>query len=289
MVAYPFVADVTIADPDDPRVAEFRGLSDGDLMRARGLFVAEGRIVVQRLLEDGRFAVRSLLVNPAARQALEGVLSRPEVVQRTPAVYVCPAAAFEAIAGFDVHRGCLALAERPREPTVEALVADASLVVVLEGVTNADNVGGVFRNAAAFGADAVLLSPTCCNPLYRKAIRTSMGATLRLPFAHMPDWPAALGGLHRKGFASVALTPRRPSMPLDEFVANGRPQRVALIVGAEGPGLSPAAEAGASYRVTIPMRSDIDSLNLAVAAGIALSRMWSGSGLELGSPPQFKT
>jgi tRNA G18 (ribose-2'-O)-methylase SpoU len=273
MVAYPFVPDVSIADPADRRVAEYRDLGDGELMRARGLFVAEGRIVVRRLLEDQRFAVRSVLVSPAARHALDAVLSSREVVGRRPSVYVAPAGAFESIAGFAFHRGCLALAERPKEPAVEPLVERASLVVVLEGVTNADNVGGVFRNAAAFGADAVLLSQTCCDPLYRKAIRTSMGAVLRVPFARLSDWPAALDDLHRRGFTSVALTPRQPSMPIDEFVAGTRPDRLALVVGTEGPGLSGAVEAAAHYRVSIPMRSEVDSLNLAVATGIALARI----------------
>jgi len=245
-------------------------------MRARGLFVAEGRIVVQRLLEDERYAVRSVLVNPAGRLALGVALSSREILGRRPSVYVAPAGAFESIVGFNFHRGCLALAERPKEPAVEALVERASLLVVLEGVTNADNVGGVFRNAAAFGADAVLLNPTCCDPFYRKAIRTSMGATLRVPFARATDWPAALGVLRGAGVSLVALTLRQPSTPLDEFVTTRKPGRVALIVGTEGLGLSQGVEALADHRVSIPMRSDVDSLNLAVATGIALSRITGG-------------
>lgn len=278
MVAYPIVEDVSIADPDDPRLAEYRGLGDGERMRARGVFVAEGRMVVQRLLEDGQYALRSLLVSPAARLALDRVLSQREIAARIPSVYIAPTEAFEAITGFNFHRGCLALADRPSERTLESVVDSASLLVVLEGVTDPDNVGGVFRNAAAFSADAVLLSPTCCDPLYRKAIRTSMGATLRVSFARMPDWPGTLDQLRRTGFAIVALTPRRPSTSLDEFVAMARPDRMALVVGTEGSGLSPAVEALADYRVCIPMRSDIDSLNLSVAAGIALSGITSRSG-----------
>jgi len=273
MVAYRFVEDVSIADPDDPRVAEYRGLGDGELMRARGVFVAEGRIVVQRLLEDGQYALRSLLVSPAARLALDTVLSQREIAARVPSVYIAPTEAFEAITGFNFHRGCLALADRPCERTLESVVDSATLIVVLEGLTDPDNVGGVFRNAAAFGVEAVLLSPTCCDPLYRKAIRTSMGATLRVPFARIANWPDALGGLRRAGSTVVALTPRQPSISLDELVAMARPDRLALVVGTEGSGLSPAVEALADYRVCIPMRSDVDSLNLAVATGIALSRI----------------
>ncbi len=144
--------------------------------------------------------------------------------------------------------------------------------MVLEGVSNADNVGGVFRNAAAFGADGVLLSPTCCDPLYRKAIRTSMAATLRVPFARAgaDDWPGALTSVKAAGFTIVALTPRQPSETLAAFTSRPRPARIALLVGTEGDGLTPEAEAAADYRVRIPIAGGIDSLNLAVATGIAL-------------------
>src|SRR5262249_25698345 len=146
----------------------------------------------------------------------------------------------------------------------------ANTIVVLEGVANADNVGGVFRNAAAFGADGILLSPTCCDPMYRKAIRTSMGAVLRVPFARAANWPAAIDELRAAGFTMVALTPRGPSVTLDEFRSRPRPDRVALIVGTEGAGLTAAIEAAADCRVRIPTTGEVDSLNLAVAAGIAL-------------------
>ena len=154
-----------------------------------------------------------------------------------------------------------------------ALVGPAKLVVALDGVGNADNVGGVFRNAAAFGVDAVLLGPTCCDPLYRKAIRTSMAATLRVPFSRVDDWAAALALLRAAGFAIVALTPREPAEDLAAFAARPRPGRVALLIGAEGAGLTSESEAAADYRVRIPIRPDVDSLNLAVACGIALERL----------------
>jgi tRNA G18 (ribose-2'-O)-methylase SpoU len=185
-------------------------------------------------------------------------------------IYVCEAEDFLGITGHDIHRGCLALVERPPAISIQALLAHQNTAVVLEGVTNADNVGGVFRNAAAFGAGAVLLSPTCCDPMYRKAIRTSMGAVLRVPFARAERWPAAIDDVRAAGFTVVALTPREPSQALDEFLARRRPDRVALIVGTEGEGLTPAIEAAADYRVRIPTSGDVDSLNLAVAAGIAL-------------------
>jgi tRNA G18 (ribose-2'-O)-methylase SpoU len=255
---------------DDPRVAAYHGVADPILLRSHGLFMAEGRLVVERLLSAGRYHVRSLLLSAAAHRALEPVLTA--LAPAVP-VYLCDADDFLRIAGFDVHRGCLALVERPSLAPFGDLVADARLVVVLEGVANADNVGGVFRNVAAFGGDAVLLSPTSCDPLYRKAIRTSMAATLRIPFARFERWPDDLFTLRNSGLAVVALTPRGGSATLDEFVASGPPARVALLVGAEGGGLSEAAERAADYHVRIPVRPDVDSLNLAVATGIALSRL----------------
>jgi tRNA G18 (ribose-2'-O)-methylase SpoU len=150
------------------------------------------------------------------------------------------------------------------------VLASAKTIVVLEGVTDPDNVGGVFRNAAALGADGVLLGPTCCDPLYRKAIRTSMGAVLRVPFARAEEWPAALVDVRAAGFTLVALTPRQPSATIERFAAGPRSSRLALIVGTEGAGLTPAAEAAADERVSIPMQGDVDSVNLVVAVGIAL-------------------
>jgi tRNA G18 (ribose-2'-O)-methylase SpoU len=251
----------------DTRVAPFRAVRDGDLLRSRGLFVAEGRLVVRRVVEDGRYRVESVLVNEAALRDLEAAMAAldPDVP-----IMVCTAESFEDIAGYDVHRGCLALVHRP--PSVNAVALASTLLLVLEGVSNADNVGGVFRNAAAFGADGVLLSPTCCDPLYRKAIRTSMAATLRIPFARAgaDDWPGALTSVKAAGFTIVALTPRQPSETLAAFASRPRPARIALLLGTEGEGLTPEAEAAADYRVRIPIAGGIDSLNLAVATGIAL-------------------
>lgn len=254
---------------DDPRVAAYRGLREGDLVRGRGLFVAEGRLIVRRVLEDARYRLHSILVNDAAHRDLEAVIAARGDV----AVFVGDADALAEIAGYEVHRGCLALVHRPAETPAEALIATVRSLVVLEAVSNADNVGGVFRNAAAFGAGGVLLSPSCCDPLYRKAIRTSMGATLRVPFARAASWPDAITQLAAGGFVTVALTPREPSESLEAFAARPRPARLALIVGTEGAGLSAAIEQAADYRVRIPIAGGIDSLNLAVATGIALYQL----------------
>ena len=261
------MATERVSCSDDPRVADYRAVHDPELARSRGLFVAEGRLVVRRVVEDGRWRVRSILVSVAARRDLDDLLGR---LPSTVSILVADAGVFCGITGFNIHRGCLALVERPRPVPVNHVIAPAGTIVVLEGATNADNVGGAFRNAAAFGAAGVLLSPTCCDPLYRKAVRTSMGAVLRVPFATMHDWPGALSELSSEGFTIVAFTPREPAQPLDALAGRPSASRLALLFGTEGAGLTPQAEAMADVRVRIPMTDRTDSLNLAVAAGIAL-------------------
>jgi tRNA G18 (ribose-2'-O)-methylase SpoU len=291
-------------DPSDPSLAWYRHLSDADLLRNHGLFVAEGRLVVRRVIESGRCALRSLLVNEAAFQSLAPLL---ETLSPAVPIHMCASSDFLGLTGYHIHRGCLALVERPEEQSLHAVLdrlapqplpaaghiaagaeasagaAQTTTVVVLEGVTNADNVGGVFRNAAAFGADAVLLSPTCCDPLYRKAIRTSMAATLQVPYARVAEWPRGLEALRARGFSIAALSPRGPSVLHTDFAAARLP-RTALLVGTEGDGLTADAEAAADVRVRIPISGAVDSLNLAVAVGIALHqlsvRRSSGARLE---------
>jgi tRNA G18 (ribose-2'-O)-methylase SpoU len=265
---------IAIDSPRDVRLADYRSVGEPDLGRTRGLFVAEGRRVVQRLIEGHRFAVRSLLLNEAARCALDETL---RLLDASVPVYTCAAEHFVDITGYPIHRGCLALAERPSPQRPEEVARAARLIVVLERVANADNVGGVFRSAAAFGAGGVLLCPQSCDPLYRKAIRTSMAATLSIPFARVTDWPEGLHQLRASGFTIAALTPREPSLALEVF-ARDVPARLALLVGAEGDGLSAAAEQAAHVRVRIPITPDVDSLNLAVATGIALSRLTAVGG-----------
>jgi tRNA G18 (ribose-2'-O)-methylase SpoU len=266
---------VSVDGPADPRLADYARLSDRDLLASRNCFIAEGRLVVERLIAEGRFTIRSLLLSPAAYRALEHLVARiPDVP-----VYIIPAEQFVAITGYNIHRGCLASVERAAPIAAAALLPTCRTVVVLEAVTNADNVGGVFRNAAAFAVDAVLLSPTCCDPLYRKAIRTSMAATLRVPFARLERWPDDVALLRVHGFTIVALTPRGRTETLEQFAAEPRPERLALLVGTEGAGLSEGAEAAADRRVRIPIRREVDSLNLAVAVGITLARLSPGAAL----------
>jgi len=260
---------------DDPRLAGYALLADPRRLRREGWFVAEGRLVVERLLQEGRYEIASLLLNESAWRALE-----PRLRERSVGapVYLCPPQLFASLTGHDFHRGCLALVRRPAPVPVERVIEAARALVVLEGVGNADNVGSVFRNAAAFGADAVLLDPRSGDPLYRKTIRTSMGASLRVPFATLGGaeacWPESLSLLRERGFELLALTPAPDALDIDVFAGlPARAPRFALLLGAEGDGLSAAALACAQHRLRIAIRPEVDSLNLAVACGIALQRL----------------
>lgn len=257
---------ISITSLDDPRIADYRQLSNAAALARAGLFVAEGRLVVRRLIAGGRFVTRSILVTDGALDALRDVLERAEAP-----VLVADQRTMNEIAGFNIHRGCLALAERPAPAELEDLRLDtARLLVVLEGVNNPDNVGGIFRSAAAFGADAVILGPSCSDPLYRKSVRTSMAATLAVPFAAAGAWPQAIGILRSRGFRVVALTPASDATSIADLPRDL--DRVAILVGAEGEGLSAGAMAAADYAVRIPMTGTADSLNVTVAASIALYR-----------------
>ena len=237
-------------------------------LRGQGLFVAEGRLVVSRLVALGRFEVCSILVNAAAYAAMRDVLE-PAAAD----VYLCADGLLRRVTGFNFHRGCLALARRPA-PTPEERLHGAATLLALEGVGNPDNVGGLFRTGAAFGVDGLLLNGSSGDPFYRKAIRTSMGATLRLPFARAADWPAALAAMQRAGFVLLALTPHADASPLAEVARALLPAaRLLIAVGSEGDGLASDTLRRADVRVRIPIRDDVDSLNVTVAAGAALERL----------------
>lgn len=257
---------VPLSTLDDPRLDTYRAIGDATALVERGLFVAEGRLVIERLVRDRRFALHSLLLTDTAAAALAPVVDAAPVA--TP-VYVVPQAVMNAVVGFNIHRGCLALAERGAMAPLDALpLRAARSIVVAEGVNNPDNVGGLFRNAAALGASAVVLSPDCGDPLYRKAIRTSMAATLRLPWAPASAWPGALAEVRAAGLTVVACT---PATDVPSIYETPLPARIAVLVGAEGPGLTAAALAAADIRVRIPMHADMDSLNVATAAALVLA------------------
>jgi tRNA G18 (ribose-2'-O)-methylase SpoU len=249
-------------------LADYHSVPDPELVARRGLFVAEGRLVVTRLLASRGHVIRSVLVTETACAAIRDALAARADVD----VYVVPQDVMNGIIGFNIHRGCLALAERPPLPAWRDLSRRARALVALERIGNADNVGALFRNAAAFGVDGVLLSPACADPLYRKAIRTSMGAALSLPFASIPEseWPEAVHELAAGGWLTIGMTPAATAPSLREIAAEARGRRWVLVVGHEGEGLTAAALTHVQYRARLPMAPETDSLNVATAAAVAL-------------------
>jgi tRNA G18 (ribose-2'-O)-methylase SpoU len=262
------VEPVPITDPGDRRVDDYRQLHDARARRllerpdddSPGFFVAEGAHALQRLLASGR-RLRSVLVDPVRLEALADVLASLDAP-----VLVADQPTLRAVAGFPVHRGVLAAADRWPLPAAAALLAGGRRVAILEGINDHENLGGLFRNAAGLGIDAVLLCPRCADPLYRRSVRVSMGHVLSLPWARIEPWPEALAGVREAGFTLAALTPDPGAEALS---AAGLSGRLALMVGAEGPGLSEAALALADRRVRIPMAAGTDSINVASAAAVA--------------------
>jgi tRNA G18 (ribose-2'-O)-methylase SpoU len=264
------VPTVFVDDPADPRLADFRSLADGDGLSQRGLFIVEGRLVVERLLRESPLEPCAVLVTESAARALGPALAKRSDLD----VYVVPLTLMEPLTGFNIHRGCLATARRPAPRSIDDVLASgARRFLVLEGVTNPDNIGGLFRTARAFDVQAVVLGPGCGDPLYRKAVRVSCGAAFVVPFVVADRWPDSVAVLGRHGVPIVALTPRG-NRSLEEAAALHRPGApLAVMLGAEGPGLSADALEVADQRVRIVIDPRADSLNVVVAAGIALHRL----------------
>jgi tRNA G18 (ribose-2'-O)-methylase SpoU len=248
------------------RLAAYADVGDPAALTRKGLFVVEGRRPVERLLDGERFAIESVVVTPAAARALGPVLQRHPGVT----VHVCEPFALEAVTGFDFHRGCLALARRLDVVLPLDTFSSNSRLIALEGVGNPDNVGGLFRVALALGAGGVLLDSTSADPLYRKAIRTSMAASLSVPFTRVEPWPSGLDVLKAHGFTVVALTPDPGALPIDAYSVEPA-RRLILMLGSEGPGLRPESMRYADVRLRIPIDPRADSLNVVVAAGIGLT------------------
>ena len=257
---------IVLDDARDPRLDPYRDLRDAAARRAieaeQGLFVAEGTTVIRRLLESPHL-VRSLLLLPAALDALG-----PDLAGRDVTVLVAERDVLGQVAGFDVHRGALAVASRPVPTDPASLLRTARTVAVLEAVNDHENLGAIGRSAGALGVDALLLDPTCADPLYRRSIRVSMGELLFLPWARLAPWPDALRMVRDHGLTVVALTPAADAEPLED-VLDEAPGPIALLLGAEGPGLSAAALAMADRRARIPLTAGRDSLNVGHAAAIA--------------------
>jgi tRNA G18 (ribose-2'-O)-methylase SpoU len=254
---------VSITDPDDERIADYRALTDLEL-RSRweppnGLFIAEGELVLRRALRAG-YRMRSVLVDEKRLRQVHDLDDAP--------VYSASQAVLDTITGFHVHRGVLASFHRRPVPTADEVLATASRVAILEDVNNHTNIGAVFRGAAALGMDAVLLSPTCADPLYRRSVRVSMGEVFAVPYATLAPWPAGLDQVRQAGFTLLAMTPAPDALPIQRLTGPQR-EKPAVILGAEGPGLTEAAIRASDQAVVIPMHAGVDSLNVAAAAAVA--------------------
>lgn len=258
---------VAITDLGDPRLDDYARLTDVNLRRrlepAGGLYLAESAKVIERALAAGH-EPRSVLLQRQWLDQLEPMLAPFDVP-----VFVGSSELLEALTGFQMHRGALASMHRPPLLPVAEVLQDARRVVVLEDIVDHTNVGAAFRSVAGLGADAVLISPRCADPLYRRSVRVSMGTVLQVPWTRIPDWPGGGAALREAGFHVAALALADDAVPLDEF-ARDAPERVAVMLGTEGDGLSRRALAAADTVVTIPMSHGVDSLNVAAAAAVAL-------------------
>jgi tRNA G18 (ribose-2'-O)-methylase SpoU len=260
---------IPVDSPDDPRLGDYFSLRDVQLRKHleadRGLFLAEGEKVVKRAILAG-YRPRSFLLTP---RWLPGLQTELDVAGDVPCFVVSDEIA-EAATGFHVHRGALASLERRPTPPVEDLLRTARRVVVVEDVVDHANLGALIRSAYALHWDAVLLSPRCADPLYRRSVKVAMGAVFSIPWSRLDEWYDAVGRLRAAGFATVALTPDPSALPLAAFTSRARPDKICVLVGSEGSGLSPRWLASADVRVCIDMAPGADSLNVAAAAAIAL-------------------
>ncbi len=259
---------IRIEDPTDPRLADYVSLRDVQLRRhleaEHGFFIAEGEKVVRRAVDAG-YPVRSFLM---AERWLEGLSGELAASPDAPC-YVVTEDLAEQVTGFHVHRGALAALERRALPPVDAVLEGARRIVLLEDVVDHTNIGAIFRCAAALGMDAVLLSPRCADPLYRRSIKVAMGAVFSLPWTRLDDWYDAVPALEEAGFVTIALTPDPEAQELAEVVDRGTNGRVCLILGSEGPGLSARWLHSAQIKAGFAMAHGVDSLNVAAAAALA--------------------
>jgi tRNA G18 (ribose-2'-O)-methylase SpoU len=260
---------VTVTDLDDPRLRDYTSLTDVRLRTVRepaeGLFMAESTQVIRRALRAGH-RLRSVLVAPRWLPDIDDVLAA--ATEQDAPVLVAEEPLLERITGFHLHRGALASVHRPALRTVPEVVTGARRVAVLEDVVDHTNVGAVFRSAAALGVDAVLVTPRCADPLYRRSVRVSMGTVFQVPWTRIEPWPGGLAQLAGLGFTTVALALDARAEDLDALAADP-PERLAWVLGTEGDGLRPATVTGAHRVVRIPMAGGVDSLNVAAAAAVA--------------------
>ena len=257
---------IPIADLSDPRLADYSHLTDVALKKAQGteygLYLAESALVLERALRAGH--------RPRSVLALGGTVDEAvALVGDDVPVFSGPGELLAELTGYILHRGLIASMHRPALPSVESLLADARRVVVLENIVDPTNVGAIFRSVAAIGADAVLVTPRCSDPFYRRAIRVSMGTVLQVPWTRVGDWTSTRELLAASGFHIAALALSDDAVSLKDFAATA-PERVALVLGTEGEGLTEEAMAAADTIVQIPMAHGIDSLNVAATAAVAM-------------------
>lgn len=261
---------IPLTDPADPRVQDYFGLTDVALRRRlepeRGLYMAESEKVIRRALAAGHVP-RSMLLTPRWVEDLAELVA--EVEASGAPVYVAEPAVAESMTGFHLHRGALAAMQRPELPAVADLLDGARRVVVVEDVVDHTNVGAIFRSVAALGADAVLVTPRCADPLYRRSVRVSMGTVFQVPWTRIDPWPAGMAELQEAGFTVAALALRDDAVTMQQLAADP-PERLALVLGTEGDGLAPQTVEGADLAVRIPMSGGVDSLNVAAASALAL-------------------
>jgi tRNA G18 (ribose-2'-O)-methylase SpoU len=277
MAGVPALDIVHLTDPDDDRLADYVSLTDVALRSRhepeKGLYIAESSTVLGRALAAGH-RPRSVLVSPRWLPDLRTMLEARDPEGEPVRVYVGEPAVLEAVTGFHVHRGALASMHRPSLPTVASVLAGARggagarRVAVLEDVVDHTNVGAAFRSAAAIGVDAVLVTPRCADPLYRRSVRVSMGTVFQVPWTRIDPWPDGIAQLREAGFVTAALALSDDSVSLDVLEAQA-PERLALVLGAEGDGLKPETVAAADLTVRIPMAGGVDSLNVAAAGAVA--------------------
>lgn len=272
---------IAITDPADDRIADYRALTDVEL-RTRwepphGLFIAEGELVLRRAVRAG-YPVRSVLVDAKRTGQIA------DIPRGGAPLYAATPEVLQAATGFHVHRGVLASLRRRPLPDATEVLAGARRVAILEDVNNHTNLGAVFRCAAALGMDAVLLSPSCADPLYRRSVRVSMGEVFAVPYARLQSWPAGLDQVRAAGLRVLAMTPDPDAVPIQDLDAATR-LRTALLLGAEGAGLSSKALEASDLRIRIPMRRGVDSLNVAAAAAVAFWELCRDSGEPRGDAP----
>jgi tRNA G18 (ribose-2'-O)-methylase SpoU len=262
----------TVTDPDDPRLDDYRHLNDAAARRAiegpdgHGVFIVEGAVALEQLLAS-HHRIRSVVLSPSRADALADRLAG-----RVDVVLVADRPVLQSVTGFDVHRGVLAAGVRPPPSAPADVLGSARRAVLLEGISDNENIGAVFRNVAALGIDAVLMDQACADPLYRRSIRVSSGWTLRVPSARVDDSAAGLRLASELGFRTVALTPATGALAVDDAAtAAVLDDPVVLLLGAEGPGLRPGSIAAADVAVRVPMAGEVDSLNIATSLAVVAS------------------